>query len=195
MSHSMCRGTRKRSRKRESSCKQGSRGSQEEQEEGVEEDNDNNFGDTCDMSQFWADGIQWPVPYRAEMCKLVEDLVDELLCACRIFCKHTFKPQLQPAIGMGCVYEGWSVWEDNVLYRLPVPLQPPPGHHFCLELDTAEEVLTNASCLHVQQKRVYTREQMVGDMLCFLHHHEDDVKASSPASLTPFTPTNSCISF
>ncbi|NXU24416.1 IPIL1 protein, partial [Thalassarche chlororhynchos] len=68
--------------------------------------------------------------------KLVEDLVDELLSACQRFSRSNFKPRLRPAIGMGCVYEGWSAWEDNVLYRLLVPLQPPPGHAFRLELGT-----------------------------------------------------------
>ncbi|NXV86043.1 IPIL1 protein, partial [Calonectris borealis] len=68
--------------------------------------------------------------------KLVKDLVDELLSACQSFSVSTFKPRLQPAIGMGCIYEGWSARHNNVLYRLLVPLQPPPGHAFCLELGT-----------------------------------------------------------
>ncbi|KAF1518682.1 hypothetical protein FQV19_0014801, partial [Eudyptula minor] len=70
------------------------------------------------------------------MCKLVEDLVDELLSACQRFSPSNFKPRAQPAFGMGCVYEGWSAWEDNVLYRLLVPLQPLPEHAFHWELDT-----------------------------------------------------------
>ncbi|NXI93617.1 IPIL1 protein, partial [Psophia crepitans] len=69
--------------------------------------------------------------------KLVEELADDLLCACQRLSRNTFKPHLQPAIGVGCAYEhGVGQWEDNVLYRLLVPLQPPPGHAFCLELDT-----------------------------------------------------------
>ncbi|KAF1672366.1 Inositol 1,4,5-trisphosphate receptor-interacting protein-like 1, partial [Pygoscelis papua] len=68
--------------------------------------------------------------------KLVEDLVDELLSACQRFSRSNFKPRAQPAIGMGCVYEGWSAWEDNVLYCLLMPLKPPPGHASHLELDT-----------------------------------------------------------
>ncbi|NXS75191.1 IPIL1 protein, partial [Pandion haliaetus] len=65
--------------------------------------------------------------------KLVEELVDELLSTCRRLSGNNFKPRLQPAIGVGCVCEGWSAREDNVLYCLLVPLQPPPGHTFCLE--------------------------------------------------------------
>ncbi|NWI26587.1 IPIL1 protein, partial [Sula dactylatra] len=59
--------------------------------------------------------------------KLVEDLVDELLTSCQRFFRSNFEPQLQPAIGMGCVFEGWSAWGDNVLYDLLMPLQLPPG--------------------------------------------------------------------
>ncbi|NXQ91719.1 IPIL1 protein, partial [Nyctibius grandis] len=70
------------------------------------------------------------------MCKLVEDLVDDLLSACQRLSLNAFKPRLQPAIGVGCVYEGWSARENNDLYRLLVPLQPPPGHAFCLDPDT-----------------------------------------------------------
>ncbi|NWX00501.1 IPIL1 protein, partial [Caloenas nicobarica] len=68
--------------------------------------------------------------------RLVEDLVEELLSTCQRLSGKTFKPRLQPAIMVGCVYEGWSAREDNVLYHLLVPLQPPPGHAFCLETDT-----------------------------------------------------------
>ncbi|NXQ82081.1 IPIL1 protein, partial [Nyctibius grandis] len=68
--------------------------------------------------------------------KLVEELVNELLSACQRFSRSNFKSRLKPAIGVGCVYHDWGAWEDNVLYCLLVPLQPPPGHAFCLELDT-----------------------------------------------------------
>ncbi|NXX14951.1 IPIL1 protein, partial [Podargus strigoides] len=66
------------------------------------------------------------------MCRMVEDLVDELFSVCQRLSMNTFKPRLQPAVWLGCVYEGWSAHEDNVLYRLLVPLQPPPGHIFSL---------------------------------------------------------------
>ncbi|NXW95883.1 IPIL1 protein, partial [Alopecoenas beccarii] len=68
--------------------------------------------------------------------RLVEDLVEELLSTCRRLSGKAFKPRLQPAIMVGYTYEGWSAREDNVLYHLLVPLQPPPGHAFCLEMVT-----------------------------------------------------------
>lgn len=84
---------------------------------------------------------------------------------------------------MGCVYEGWSAWEDNVLYRLLVPLQPLPEHAFHWELDTAEEILTNDTCLHLQLQCICMREQLVEDILCFLHHHKDELKSQDSSLL------------
>ncbi|NXG94511.1 IPIL1 protein, partial [Stercorarius parasiticus] len=68
--------------------------------------------------------------------QVVEELVDELLSACHRLSRNNFNLLLQPAVGVGCVYEGWSAQEDNVIYRLLVPLRPPPGHVFCLEPGT-----------------------------------------------------------
>lgn len=42
----------------------------------------------------------------AGMCKVVEELVDELLGACQRLSRNTFNPQMQPAIVMGCLYKG-----------------------------------------------------------------------------------------
>ncbi|KAM6419788.1 LOW QUALITY PROTEIN: inositol 1,4,5-trisphosphate receptor-interacting protein-like 1 [Pluvialis apricaria] len=176
----LCWRTRKVSHKPESSCKQGRPGSQEEEEEEVEEDNDSS--DTCNLGKFLANCIQWSVPYMADTCKLVEGLVDKFLSACQSFSRSNFKPQLHPAIGMGCVYEG-SAREDNVLYHLLMLLQPLPGHTFCLELDTAEKMLTNDSCLQVQLQLICIREQLVEDILCFLHHYENEPKGQNPSLL------------
>nr|XP_009927858.1 PREDICTED: inositol 1,4,5-trisphosphate receptor-interacting protein-like 1 [Haliaeetus albicilla] len=85
---------------------------------------------------------------------------------------------------------GRTVLEDP--YGLLVPLQPPPGNAFCLELGTAEKALTNSSCLHVQLQYMCTREQLVEDILCFLHHHEDELKSQNPRLLNALC-TNSCL--
>ncbi|NWU66266.1 IPIL1 protein, partial [Pterocles burchelli] len=78
---------------------------------------------------------------------------------------------------------GWSKQHDNVLYRLLIPLQPPPGHDFCLELGTAEETLSSSSCLRVQLQCMCMREQLLEDMLCFLHHSEDELECQEPSLL------------
>ncbi|KAM6122777.1 inositol 1,4,5-trisphosphate receptor-interacting protein-like 1 [Phoenicopterus ruber ruber] len=189
----LCRRTRKRSHQLESSCLQDSsrhqdKEEEEEEEEGEEDeddddDDDEDSDDTWDLGRCVADCIQWPVPYMADTCKLVEELVDELLCTCQSLPGNIFKPRLQPAIGVGCVYAGWRAWADNVLYRLLVPLQPPPGHAFCLEPGTAEDVLTSDSCLRVQLRCMCMREQLLEDILCFLHHSRHELKRQGPSLL------------
>ncbi|KAM6408397.1 inositol 1,4,5-trisphosphate receptor-interacting protein-like 1 [Rhynochetos jubatus] len=181
----LCRGPAKRSRQPERSWHPGSPGSQDEEEEEVAdaEDGDEDSGDTGDLCRCVADHTQWPVPYRAGTCKVVEELVDELLSACQSLSRNSFKPRLQPAVGVGCVYEGWSAQQDNVLYRMLVPLQPPPGHAFCLELGTAKEMPTSTSCLRVQLQCVCLREWLVEDVLCFLHHDEEELSSQGPSLL------------
>ncbi|XP_049685771.1 inositol 1,4,5-trisphosphate receptor-interacting protein-like 1 [Accipiter gentilis] len=189
----LCWRTRKRSREPGSTCKQGSPGGEGEEEEEEEEegeveedddDDDDDAGDTGDLGRCVVDHSQWPAPYMADTCKLVEELVDELLSACRRLSGNSFKPRLQPAIGVGCVYEAWTARENNVLYRLLVPLQPPPGHAFCLEPATAKEMLTSDSCLRVQLRCMCMREWLVEDVLCFLHHSEDELKRQDPSLLS-----------
>ncbi|NXI60880.1 IPIL1 protein, partial [Chloroceryle aenea] len=71
------------------------------------------------------------------MCKLVREMVGDLLGACHVLCKRTFMPQMHPDIGLdGRPYDVWSVQEHSITYCLLVSLQPPPGHSFILEEDT-----------------------------------------------------------
>ncbi|NXT96553.1 IPIL1 protein, partial [Anhinga rufa] len=68
-------------------------------------------------------------------------------------------------------------------YRLLVPLKPPPGHSFHLELGTDGKVPLRNSCLRVELECMCTRERQLGDVLCFLHHPEDELMSSQEASL------------
>ncbi|NXO61128.1 IPIL1 protein, partial [Aramus guarauna] len=70
------------------------------------------------------------------ICPVVEELVNDLLCVCRTFSGNDFMPRLQPAVGVGGFLEGWNVSEEDFFYRLLVPLKPPPGHSFHLNLGT-----------------------------------------------------------
>nr|XP_047908570.1 inositol 1,4,5-trisphosphate receptor-interacting protein-like 1 [Anser cygnoides] len=120
----------------------------------------------------------------ADKCKVVEELVDELLVTCRGLSRNClFKPRLRPAIGVGYLYEGWSAQEDNVLYCLLVLLRPPPRQAFHPELGTAGETPARNSCLHVELECTCAREWLVGDMLCFHHHPEDELWRRQEPSL------------
>ncbi|NWX38639.1 IPIL1 protein, partial [Notiomystis cincta] len=63
-------------------------------------------------------------------------LMDNLITVLRRNLRNTLWPVLQQAIGVGSAFEGWTAREEEVVYRVLVPLTPPRGHTFHLERDT-----------------------------------------------------------
>ncbi|XP_064316011.1 inositol 1,4,5-trisphosphate receptor-interacting protein-like 1 [Phalacrocorax carbo] len=169
----------KRSREPGSSSKHGSSTSLEEEEEEEEEEGD----DPLHMDRFLHECTSWPLRKRQRECTMVEELVNNLLRVCRILCGNGFTPRLQPAVGVGGFLKGWNGREEDLVYRLLVPLKPPAGHSFHLELGTEGDMLLRNSCLRVELECMCTRERQLGDMLCFLHHPEDELMSSQEASL------------
>ncbi|NXC47763.1 IPIL1 protein, partial [Penelope pileata] len=78
---------------------------------------------------------------------------------------------------------GWSALEGNVLYCLLVPLKPPPGYTFCIELGDAEERLARKSCVCVELECTCERERLLGDVMYFLHHAKDKSRGKHEPSL------------
>ncbi|XP_054683936.1 inositol 1,4,5-trisphosphate receptor-interacting protein-like 1 [Grus americana] len=111
------------------------------------------------------------------------NLVDKLLCACQTLSKKDFVPQLQPTITLSRHIKIWSPQKEDAVFRLLVPLKPPQGHAFHLELSTAGELPVKNSFLRVELICTCMRERLVGDMLCFLHHPEEELKKYQGPSL------------
>ncbi|XP_069639089.1 inositol 1,4,5-trisphosphate receptor-interacting protein-like 1 [Haliaeetus albicilla] len=172
----LCRQLWKRSCEPGSSSKHGSSRSLEEEED--EEEGE----DPLHMDRFLNKDLLWPLPNRQRICTVVEELVNDLLCVCRTLSGNDFVPQLQPAVGLGGFQEGQSADEDFV-YCLIVPLKPPPGHSFHLELGTEGEMLVRNSCVRVELECMCTRERWLRDVICFLHHPEEELMSSQEASL------------
>ncbi|CAM9110604.1 unnamed protein product [Bubo scandiacus] len=101
----------------------------------------------------------------------------------------------QPAVLPQCVLgqrhrSGWaapstagSPCEDDAVYRLLVPLKPPRGHAFHLELGTPGEMPAKVSCVHMELECTCAREQLVENTLCFLHHPEGELRRNQDPSL------------
>ncbi|XP_071887495.1 inositol 1,4,5-trisphosphate receptor-interacting protein-like 1 [Anas platyrhynchos] len=126
-----------------------------------------------DVCRFVNGYPQWPVKNLKETRKFVAELLDKLLCVCQTLPSNKFMPRLQPPIGVGSTF---SATENDTVYRLLVPLNPSPGHAFPLELGTKGQTPARNSCLHVELQCTCARERLVGDMLCFLHHPEDELR-------------------
>nr|XP_021143028.1 inositol 1,4,5-trisphosphate receptor-interacting protein-like 1 [Columba livia] len=135
------------------------------------------------MDRFLEEYTMWPLPNRKQICTVVEDLVNELLCVCRVFSGNGFMPCVQPAVGLGRFLKGQNAHGEDLVYRLLVPLKPPPGHSFHLELGTEGEMPVRNSRLRVELECMCIRERKPGDMLCFIHHPEDELMGCQEASL------------
>ncbi|NXQ20335.1 IPIL1 protein, partial [Peucedramus taeniatus] len=96
---------------------------------------------------------------------------------------HSFYPVLQRAIGVGSAFEGWSPREQDVVYRVLIPMTPPRGHSFHLELDSAGQRHVRNFRVRVQLECTCTREQQAEGMLCFLHHPEEELRRNQDPSL------------
>ncbi|KAK2527532.1 hypothetical protein Q9966_010306 [Columba livia] len=114
-----------------------------------------------------------------ESFTMVAELVDELLRTCRKLSRNAFVPRPRPAISVGNDIDGMSQREDQAAYHLLVPLKPPRGHSFHLEMDTVEAMPARKSRLRVELECTCRRE----DMLCFLHCCKEELRQNQSASL------------
>uniref|UniRef100_A0A8C5IIB2 IPIL1 protein n=1 Tax=Junco hyemalis TaxID=40217 RepID=A0A8C5IIB2_JUNHY len=126
--------------------------------------------------------IELPVLDLDKGCSVITDLMDKLIRIIGQGLSNSFYPVLQQAIRVGSGFEGWSSCTQDVVYCMLVPLSPPPGHAFHLELDTAG-VLQRKFCVRVEQLCTCTRERLGEDMLCFLHHPEEELRRKQDPSL------------
>ncbi|NXC35099.1 IPIL1 protein, partial [Campylorhamphus procurvoides] len=137
-----------------------------------------------DLARIYERRIQWSVQKLAHRRRVVEELLRDLLRVCHECFLNSFFPVLQPAIGVGSACEGWSPQEEkDVVYCMFVPLKPPRGHTFHLELDTTGEMPQKGMCVRVELVCTCTREQLGNTMLCFLHHCEYELRGKQEPSL------------
>ncbi|XP_063009439.1 inositol 1,4,5-trisphosphate receptor-interacting protein-like 1 [Melospiza melodia melodia] len=113
---------------------------------------------------------------------MIADLVDKLIHVFGEGLSNSFYPVPQPAMGVGSAFEGCTPHAQDVVYRLLVPLSAPPGHAFHLELDTAA-VVQRKFCVRVERVCTCRRERLEEDMLCFLHHPEEELRRKQDPSL------------
>nr|XP_021410186.2 inositol 1,4,5-trisphosphate receptor-interacting protein-like 1 [Lonchura striata domestica] len=128
--------------------------------------------------------FQLSVPKLAAKRQVVQELMSDLLQVTHNLFSDSFFPVLEPAIGVGSACEGWSPHkEEDVVYRMFVPLKPPRGHAFHLEPDSMGEVPQRRMRIRVELVCTCTRKQPDQNVLCFLHDSEEELKRNQAASL------------
>ncbi|XP_014807062.1 PREDICTED: inositol 1,4,5-trisphosphate receptor-interacting protein-like 1 [Calidris pugnax] len=153
------------------------------EEKEVEEEEEEEEDEPLDMYRFLDEHPLWPQPDREEgVGTMLEELVNDLLCVCRILSSNSFMPWLQPAVSMGG-FAGAQALSEDFVYRLLVPLKPPPGHSFHLKRDSKGDNPVRDSRLLVTLECTCQRHRRLGDMLCFLHHPEDELMTRQEANL------------
>ncbi|NXM32970.1 IPIL1 protein, partial [Oxyruncus cristatus] len=106
---------------------------------------------------------------------MITDLIDNLTRALVDRLSNHFYPLPQQAIGVGSAFEGWSPREEDVVYRVLVPLRPPKGHTFHLELDTSGQMPGKNFFVHVKQVCTCIRKKHGKKALCFLHSPKEEL--------------------
>ncbi|NWQ65500.1 IPIL1 protein, partial [Neopipo cinnamomea] len=114
---------------------------------------------------------------------MIIDLIDDFTRAFGRILSNHFYPVPQRAIGVGSAFEGWSPCKEDVVYRVLVPLTPPKGHTFHLELDTTGKMPGKNFCIRVEPMCTCTRKQQGKKVLCFLHGPEEELRRNEELSL------------
>ncbi|RLV62687.1 hypothetical protein DV515_00019049, partial [Chloebia gouldiae] len=116
-------------------------------------------------------------------CSLTADLMQSFT---RVFVdsvSNSFYPVPEEAIGVGSAFEGWSPPDWDGVYRVLVPLNPPSGHTFHLEPNSAGQMAARTFSVRVELVCTCEREQLGEKLLCFLHHSREELWRKQQRSL------------
>ncbi|XP_030816706.1 inositol 1,4,5-trisphosphate receptor-interacting protein-like 1 [Camarhynchus parvulus] len=129
------------------------------------------------------DHIEWPVEDLETVFSVIAELMESLMRVFEDSVSHSFYPVPQEAIGVGSAFEGWSPCDWDGVYRVLVPLNPPPGHAFHLEVNSAGQVAARTFCVHVELVCTCEKEQLGEKPLCFLHQSRKGLRRKQKRSL------------
>ncbi|XP_038009582.1 inositol 1,4,5-trisphosphate receptor-interacting protein-like 1 [Motacilla alba alba] len=163
--------------------KEDSDGGKEESGSGGSEDREDTQDVWNELGLLLVDQIEWPVEDLERGCSVTAELMKSFS---RVFvdsASNSFYPVPQEAIGVGSAFEGWSPRDWDGVYRVLVPLDPPPGHAFQLELNSAGPMAARTFSVRVELVCTCKREQLDKKLLCFLHHSQEELRRKQKRSL------------
>ncbi|XP_048804574.1 inositol 1,4,5-trisphosphate receptor-interacting protein-like 1 isoform X2 [Lagopus muta] len=150
--------------------------SEKEQEEEEEEEEEEEDDGVFSLDVFWT------VRSHQEDCELMYSLMRGVMDICQSMVSDTFYPVPERLIKVGSTFEGWCPVRNVPVFSLLVPLLPPRGHTFHLDLGTTGEVPATDSRIRVELECTCEREQEMR-MLCFLHTPAKELKSQQPSLL------------
>ncbi|KAM6360311.1 inositol 1,4,5-trisphosphate receptor-interacting protein-like 1 [Alca torda] len=188
-----CWWCRKRSRQPDNDEEEESSGSDEEESSGSDEEERGYFpeqeeeGEESDeearLIRNFTNRVERAVWSEANRSQEVEELVGDLVGVLQEDLSDSFFPLPQPAIGVGSSFEGWSPRGHDAVYHLLVPLKPPRGHILKVDRAPTGPRLATDACVLVELECTCRRDQGVENMLCFLHHPEEELRRNQGPSL------------
>ncbi|XP_027313725.2 inositol 1,4,5-trisphosphate receptor-interacting protein-like 1 [Anas platyrhynchos] len=149
-----------------------------------QQNNNRNRFEERDEGRIFAERIQWPVQHLQINCQVMMSIVGDLLYITQRSLSNTYFPVLHTPIGVGSAFEGWTPSEEyNIVYRIFIPITAPRGHSFHLELGNEEELPSKNSRIRVELECTCAREQSFGNVLCFLHQPEEELRRNRELNL------------
>ncbi|XP_038009669.1 inositol 1,4,5-trisphosphate receptor-interacting protein-like 1 [Motacilla alba alba] len=158
-------------------------GGKEESGSGGIEDREDTRDVGNEQGNLLVDHIKWPVEDLERGCSVTAELMKSFS---RVFvdsASNSFYPVPQEAIGVGSAFEGWSPRDWDGVYRVLVPLDPPPGHAFELELNSEGQMAARTFSVRVELVCTCRMEQLDEKFLCFLHYSRKELRRKQQRSL------------
>lgn len=106
----------------------------------------------------------------SSLCDFVEMLMNDVLEESR----DQKVLLLENCIGVGSAFEGWST-EVSKTFCVLVPILPPKGHSFHIEMSDSEGTSGKHGHISVEAECLCKREKLLGDVVCSLHHPEREM--------------------
>ncbi|KAM6177917.1 inositol 1,4,5-trisphosphate receptor-interacting protein-like 1 [Rhynchocyon petersi] len=140
------------------------------------------------LNSFYEHCVQNATRDLPSTCEFVESFVDNLIEACRMLSRQEAHLQFEDCLGLGAAFEKWGTYQETQKFNVLVPIVPPQGWVFVLEMrDPAlgqhcGRVLVELECM-------CKCEKLLGDVLCLVHH---DNHLTAPGKCNSFIRGSLC---
>ncbi|KAH0623062.1 hypothetical protein JD844_030980 [Phrynosoma platyrhinos] len=128
------------------------------------------------LEAFYDSCVELDTSDLSSLCDFVESFVNDLLEECRKALPYqNTLPLMENCIGVDSAFEGWHTQKLSKPFAVLVPLLPPKGHSFQIESSDSEGGPSKHGHILVEMECVCKRERLLGDVVCFLHHPEQEL--------------------